>query len=161
MSWLKSLLLLFLQNSEEGCWSGRSLIDQGNKLCRTRAERKVNVFFFTPMQIKINQGKSSPSTPILPSPSESPAARKALVSASVRALAVAQKFCRNSLEKKDFLATKATVTQMFSNVLVTSEKNMSFLQIGFSVNFFGVISVKVLQYQKRSSQPCSLKFTLS
>lgn len=40
----------------------------------------------------------SPSTPILPSPSVSPAWRKVLVSASVRALADAEKFCRNSLE---------------------------------------------------------------
>lgn len=38
-----------------------------------------------------------PSIPILPSPSLSPAARKALVSLSVRALAEVQKFCRNSL----------------------------------------------------------------
>lgn len=42
--------------------------------------------------------KVSPSTPILPSPSVSPAARKALVSLSVSALAEAEKFCRNSLE---------------------------------------------------------------
>lgn len=41
--------------------------------------------------------ENSPSTPILPSPSLSPAARKALVSLSVRALAPAEKFCRNSL----------------------------------------------------------------
>lgn len=39
----------------------------------------------------------SPSIPILPSPSLSPALRKALVSLSVSALAVAEKFCRNSL----------------------------------------------------------------
>lgn len=41
----------------------------------------------------------SPSTPILPSPSESPALRNVLVSPSVRALAEAEKFCRNSLER--------------------------------------------------------------
>lgn len=45
----------------------------------------------------------SPSTPILPSPSVSPALRKALVSASVRALAEAEKFFRNSLERKSTL----------------------------------------------------------
>lgn len=39
-----------------------------------------------------------PSTPILPSPSVSPAARKALVSAEVRTLALEEKFFRNSLE---------------------------------------------------------------
>lgn len=39
-----------------------------------------------------------PSTPILPSPSVSPAARKALVSAAVRTLALEEKFFRNSLE---------------------------------------------------------------
>lgn len=41
--------------------------------------------------------KVLPSTPILPSPSLSPALRKALVSLSVSALAPAEKFCRNSL----------------------------------------------------------------
>lgn len=44
-----------------------------------------------------------PSTPILPSPSVSPALRKALVSASVRALAEAEKFFRNSLWRKSTL----------------------------------------------------------
>lgn len=46
----------------------------------------------------IGQFVVSPSTPILPSPSLSPAMRNVLVSPSVRALAVALKFCRNSLK---------------------------------------------------------------
>lgn len=44
-----------------------------------------------------------PSTPILPSPSVSPALRNAFVSASVRALAEAEKFCRNSLGRRSTL----------------------------------------------------------
>lgn len=56
-----------------------------------------------------NVDAASPSTPILPSPSVSPALRKALVSASVRALAEAEKFCRNSLERKIMLNVEQTV----------------------------------------------------
>lgn len=55
-----------------------------------------------------NVDVASPSTPILPSPSVSPALRKALVSASVRALAEAEKFCRNSLERKITLNVEQT-----------------------------------------------------
>lgn len=50
-----------------------------------------------------NVNAALPSTPILPSPSVSPALRNALVSASVRALAEAEKFCRNSLGRKSTL----------------------------------------------------------
>lgn len=59
--------------------------------------------FFLSFQLKLCSKNSyflSPSTPIMPSPSESPALRNVLVSASVRALAPAEKFCRNSLERR-------------------------------------------------------------
>ena len=47
----------------------------------------------------VQRGFDLPSTPIAPSPSLSPAFRKALVSASVRALAPALKTWRKSLQK--------------------------------------------------------------
>ena len=47
----------------------------------------------------VQRGCDLPSTPIAPSPSLSPAFRKALVSPSVRALAPAWKTWRKSLQK--------------------------------------------------------------
>lgn len=70
-------------------------------LQREKERKKVIVLllldglYIVLLEVKI----SSPSTPILPSPSESPAWRNVFVSASVRALALAEKFCRNSLER--------------------------------------------------------------
>lgn len=85
--------------------------DQGSKLCKMKEKEFIrrhcgaagyihNVYIISvKYSWYIEQGaNSSPSTPILPSPSESPAFRKAFVSASVSALAPAEKFCRNSLK---------------------------------------------------------------
>lgn len=78
-------------------------LDHGSELCRGRKKERKKVIvlllldglYIVLLEVKI----SSPSTPILPSPSESPALRNVFVSASVRALALAEKFCRNSLER--------------------------------------------------------------
>lgn len=74
----------------------------GGERKKERKERKkvivlllLDGLYIVLLEVKI----SSPSTPILPSPSESPALRNVFVSASVRALALAEKFCRNSLDR--------------------------------------------------------------
>jgi hypothetical protein len=51
----------------------------------------------------VQRGCDLPSTPIAPSPSLSPAFRKALVSAAVSSLAPAPKVCRKSLKKEEML----------------------------------------------------------
>lgn len=68
-----------------------------------------------------------PSTPILPSPSLSPAERKVLVSLSVRALAPALKFCRNSLQKEHKPAMKPTTASVWHGpmCMIYSESHFS------------------------------------
>lgn len=94
---------------------GSLCLHEGGKLCRSGMKGPV-VSNHDPRRWQRQQRYRglSPSTPILPSPSLSPAARKALVSLSLSALAEAEKFCRNSLGGAKESQFKQTSAFLFS-----------------------------------------------
>lgn len=76
-------------------------LNQGGELCDgDGGKQTVSVYSTQHIQQNLSRMPQPcvPPMPILPSPSVSPAVRKALVSASFRARAPALKFCRNNLQ---------------------------------------------------------------
>lgn len=88
------------RQNEKQCWHLRHRSGRGSK--------KIMIFFFFFLL---------PSAPILPSPSVSPALRKALVSASFRTRAPDLKFCRNSLQKESVVSSRTQASHWLRHAM--------------------------------------------